>query len=342
MGEDKISISDQKQVHVEFNQEFDDVDLLSDAEKQALEADIDEGDGPAPDDDADDTAEAEEAKKQPAEDVENAAADAKAEKEAEDAAKAKEAEEKEAKEAEEAKEAKEAEDKDAKEDEPKDPDKPEKPQQAFADIGPPLTMRGLSEEELKAVQDGLAEAKKKFQEGEIDYEEYLDTRDNLNKRLWQHEFAADMTAESIDNRWEWEQETFLNAAENDWISNDDVVYAAFASTVNMILSTEQGQVMPGPQLLATAREEVAKRFSPSRPQERAKEEEETKSRNAMEGAKRKEAEKQPPETLGGKPAAEIDEGVGEFDWLDKLDGEEYEKAVVGLTEQQLKRYEASL
>ena len=55
MGEDKISISDKKQVHVEFNQEFDDVDLLSDAEKQALEADIDEGDGPAPDEDGDDT-----------------------------------------------------------------------------------------------------------------------------------------------------------------------------------------------------------------------------------------------------------------------------------------------
>jgi len=339
MGEEKISISDKKQVHVEFNQEFDDVDLLSDAEKEALEADIDEGDGPPPDDDADDKTAAEEAKQSASEDAKKAEADAKAEKEAEDAKKAKEAEEKEA---EEAKEADETKDKDGKEDEPKDLVKPEKPQQPFPDIGPPLTMRGLSEEELKSVQDGLAEAKKKFQEGEIDYDEYLDTRDNLNKRLWQHEFAADMTAESVGNRWEWEQETFLNAAENEWINNDDVVYAAFASTVNMILSTEEGQVMPGGQLLTTAREEVAKRFSPSQPQERAKEEEQTKKRKAMEGAKKKEAQKQPPETLGGKPAAEIDEGVGEFEWLDKLDGEEYEKAVVGLTEQQLKRYEASL
>ena len=39
---DKIEISDQKQVHVEFNQEFDDVDLLSDVEREALNSEIDD------------------------------------------------------------------------------------------------------------------------------------------------------------------------------------------------------------------------------------------------------------------------------------------------------------
>ena len=76
--------------------------------------------------------------------------------------------------------------------------------------------------------------------------------------------------------------------------------------------------------------------------ERADRQEEKKKQEALKAAKDKEAGKQPPETLGGKPTAEIDEGVGEFDWLDKLDGEAYEKGVTGLSEVQLKRYEASI
>ena len=97
-----------------------------------------------------------------------------------------------------------------------------------------------------------------------------------------------------------------------------------------------------PDLLAQAREEVAARFSPTQPAERADRQEEQKKQEALKAAKDKEAGKKPPETLGGKPAAEIDEGVGEFEWLDKLDGEAYEKGVTGLSEAQLKRYEASI
>lgn len=149
--------------------------------------------------------------------------------------------------------------------------------------------------------------------------------------------AKQFTTESVETRWEYEQETFLSSEANAWINDDDVVYAAFAATVNRIMATEDGAVMPGTDLLAKAREEVAARFSPTRPAEA----EEQKKKEALKAAKAKEAGKLPPETLGGKPTAEVDEGVGEFEWLDKLDGEAYEKAIINLTDAQRARYEAA-
>lgn len=314
MGEDKLTISDSKTIKapVEFNQDFDEVDLLSAAEKEALEADIDEGEGEPkakaeekPAAEAKPKAKAKEKKVEPAEaeaEEEEAEQEGQGEDEGQQAAVA----------------------------------------PALPDITPPTVLTGLSAEELKAVQDGLDDAKKKFSEGEIDYDEYLDARDELNQKLWAHNLAMQFSAESVDTRWEWEQETFLTAPENDWINNDDVVYPAFAATVNRIMSTDEGAVMPGPDLLAMAREEVAKRFSPAGQAARADQEETKRKQGAIKSAKKREASKTAPETLGGKPAAEIDEGVGEFEWLDKLDGEEYEKAVIGLSEAQRARYEASV
>lgn len=320
---DKIAISDKKAIRVDFDkpEEFDDVDLLSPEEKAALEEDVDL-DGPPADaieNDADTRAQARER-------AEKEAADAKAADEARKAEKAAEAE----KEAEPAA-------KDKKPEAAADPDTDKTPVKIVPDTAPPPIMRGLTEEERGAITKGLEKAKKDFQEGAIDYDEYLDARDELKQKLWQDDMAKQFTTESVETRWEYEQETFLSSEANAWINDDDVVYAAFAATVNRIMATEQGAVMPGTDLLAKAREEVAARFSPTRPAEA----EEQKKKEALKAAKAKEAGKLPPETLGGKPTAEIDEGVGEFEWLDKLDGEAYEKAIINLTDAQRARYEAA-
>lgn len=339
MGEDKISISDKGEKKVVFNEEFDDVDLLSPEEKAALAEDVDL-DGPAAKQNESDSY-TREADRQKAEDEAKAAAD-KAKADAEAKAKADE----EAKKAEE--DAKALADPE-KEKEAEDGDDDEKAKAAdkeaaklVPEVAPPTILTGLTEEQLKDVQDGLAKAKKDFQEGVIDYDEYLDQRDEYNQKIWQHNLAQQMSHESVDTRWEWEQETFLTDEANAWINDDDVVYRAFAGTVNSILSSEEGAAMPGPEILNKAREEVAKRFSPASQQERIVKEEESKKNKALKGAKAREASKMAPETLGGKPAAEIDDGVSEFEWLDKLDGEAYETAVSNLTEEQLKRYEASI
>lgn len=342
---DKIEISDKGETKVQFNEEFDDVDLLSDEEKAALAEDVDL-DGPKAEKADTDSHSREEARLKAEAEAKEAADQAKAEADAK--AKADE----EARKADEDKKAlQEAEATKKVEEEAKTPtDKTDddaaaaekEPAKIVPDTAPPTVLQGLTEEQLKGVQDGLAQAKKDFQEGVIDYDEYLDKRDEYNQQIWQHNLAQQMSSESVDTRWEWEQESFLTAEQNAWINDDEVVYRAFAATVNAILSTEEGSVMPGPDILAQAREEVASRFSPQGQQDRINQEEEAKKQKALDNAKKTEAAKQAPETLGGKPAAEIDEGVGEFDWLDKLDGEAYEQAVSNLTEAQLKRYEASV
>jgi hypothetical protein len=339
MGEEKIGISDQgKEVKVQFNTEFEDVDLLSDAEREALKADIDgEGDGTAgagqgDDAAADAKAAADKAAADKAEADEKAAADAKAaaddqaKKETADAEALKAKEEFEGETGKKATEEGKAGESEAK---------------LVPDTAPALLMQGLTEDDLKKVNDGLEDVKKKFSDGEIDYNEYLDARDAFNQQLWAHNLAMQVSSDSVDTKWEWEQETFLSDEKNDWINSDEVVYPAFAATVNRIMATEEGAVMPGPQLLAMAREEVAKRFSPAQQEQRVSAEEEKKKNDALQRAKDAEAGKQVPETLGGKPTAEIDDGVAEFEWLDKLEGEKYEQAVNNLTEQQLARYEAA-
>jgi hypothetical protein len=332
---DNIAISEQgKEVKVKFNTEFDDEDLLSEEEREALKADIEEDPDAAAAKETEDADAAAEAKAKADED----AKETKAKAEADERAKL-EAEEK-------AKAAGEpgtiAKKDDAAAAAAAAAKPAEEPAKIVTDMAPVPTLAGLNDEELKSVNDGLDKAKKDFQEGAIDYDEYLDLRDTFKEQLWAHNVATQFSAESVDTRWEWEQETFLTDEANDWIAGDDVVYSAFAATVNRIMSTEEGAVLPGPDLLAQAREEVASRFSPSHPKEVADQAEEEKKQAALKSAKKKEASKQAPETLAGKPAAEIDDGVGEFEWLDKLDGEAYEKAVEGLSDVQLARYESSI
>lgn len=332
MGENGISISDTKQVKVSV---FEDEDLISDEEKAAMAEDID-GD---PDNDkaavakaaADKEAQEEaDAKKEEDESklAEDAAAREKAEtdkKEADAAAAAI------AKTDEEAKAGSEAGSKDG-------ADKPI----VVPQTAPPVSMQTMSVEEIATVQTALEDAKKRFQDGEIDYEKYYEERNALDKQLWMNDVAVQMSVDGVESQWQWEQQSFLAADENKWINDDDVVYAALSATVNRIMSTPEGAVMPGTELLAQAREEVAARFSPTQAQDTETAAEKRAKEDALKRAKAKEAGKPIPETLGGAPAADLEEGSGEFDYLDKLDGEAYEKAVEGLSEVQLARYEGAV
>ena len=60
---------------------------------------------------------------------------------------------------------------------------------------------------------------------------------------------------------------------------------------------------------------------------------------ALKKTKAAQAGKPIPETLSQVPPADQEEGVGEFDYLDKLDGAAYEKAVESLSPAQLARYQ---
>jgi hypothetical protein len=344
MGEDAITQSDRKIVKVDV---FEDADLLSEEEKAAMADDSDEAAEEA-------KAQAEQAR------LDDEAAAKKADEEA--AKKGQEALDEKDKKVAEADAAIEAQKKADSEKAAKDAAAQAEADKKAADDGedgsedganagaevsvpttpPPVTMNVMSPEQVQEVKDGLVDAKKRFEDGEIDYDNYFEERLALERKLWANDIASQISSDGVENQWQWEQETFMNAAENSWIADDDVVYSAFAATVNNIMSTEEGAVMPGPQLLATAKERVAARFSPTLQQDAEAAAEDKAKKEAIKRAKKGQANKPIPDTLADIPAAEQDEGPGEFAYLDKLDGEAYEKAVEALSEAQLKRYENSI
>lgn len=327
MGEEGITISDKTQVKVDV---FEDEDLMSDEEKAALKEDI-EGDPDSKADanqndqketDAEKQAEIERADKEIA--AQKAEADAKTKTDGQDGAEGA-GDEKAA-----------AGSEDGSED-----DADADPPILVPQTPPPLSLAVMSAEEVADVEKSMADVKERFKNGEIDYDTWFEERIVLERKLWNNDMAMQLSTEGVENQWKWEQQSFLTSQENEWINADDVVYAAFAATVNRIMSTEEGAIMPGPDLLALAREQVAERFSPTKAEDTAAAVEKKEKAAALAGAKKGQAGKKLPDTLGGMPAAEAEEGVGEFDYLDKLDGEKFEQAVESLTEAQLARYEAT-
>ncbi len=336
---EKIAISDKKQVQVEF----EDVDLLSNEEREALELDIDM-DGPGETADAD--------------------AEAKAAAEADEAAKAAEADkaDKAAKAPEKPPDQKPVQTPDKTADPPPDDGQPPQPpasetppaegeseiEAPFIPPAPASTKNILSDEDLTKLEADMEANNQAFDNGELEWKDYLDRRDDLRDVKRAHETALENTGDGVQTQWEYEQDYYLSSPENAWILESGPRYAAFATAVNEIMSTDEGENMSGPQLLARAKAEVEKIFiapgSPEAADQAAREAEAEAAKKAanLKAAKDREAGRQAPETLGGKPAAEIDEGVSEFEWLDKLDGEKYEEAIENMTEAQLARYEASI
>jgi hypothetical protein len=330
MADDKIAISESKTVNVEF----EDVDLLSKEEREALELDVDL-DGPGEEGAATDEDEATKAAEKAA--AEKAAAPP--DEGSPPAAKIDEAA---------PVEKKIVEPPAAAADGQETPPAAEEPPVMEIPPAPLSTKNLLSEDDLKQLEFDIEANNKAFNDGEIEFQTYLDKRDDLRDTKKAHEQAEDNVGDGVQGQWEWEQNFFVQAPENAWIMDSAPKYAAFATAVNEIMSTEEGETMLGPELLTQARAEVEKLFiRPGSPEEQTlaaaqAKEDAKKTAAALKAAKDREAGKPPPETLGGKPAAAIDEGAGEFDWIDKLEGEKYEDAIENLSEAQLARYEAMI
>lgn len=322
MADEKIAISEQKVVNVEF----EDVDLLSKEEREALELDVDlDGPGEETKPSEDDKTAAEAAKTPAAEEtppvakIDEAPAEKKVEPPATPPADGQET-----------------------------PPAEETPPVMEIPPAPLSTKNLLSTEDLAKLESDIEANNKAFNDGEVEFQEYLDKRDDLRDTKKAHDQAEENAGDGVQNQWEWEQNYFVQSPENSWIMDNAPKYAAFATAVNEIMATDEGETMLGPEILTRARAEVEKLFvAPGSPQAQDQAAAQAaldakKGADALKAAKDREAGRQPPETLGGKPAAAIDEGAGEFDWVDKLDGEQYEDAIDKMTEAQLARYEGEI
>ena len=226
--------------------------------------------------------------------------------------------------------------------------------------------------ELDKLKTALDEAKKKFDDGEIDYAKLDEIKDAYNEMKWKADFAVESNKNMQEGRWEWEQERFLD--DNKDYRDNKTLNAAFVATVNAVIVTDEGKKMSDREVLVKAKEQIEAdllgikkpeeeeedefayldklegealqkaidKLSPEQSQRYKASSETEKKRKAIEAAKKAKGDRSKISAdIGGLPAAEENEDVSEFAYLDKLEGEAYQAAIDKLSPEQLRKYEDS-
>ena len=204
---------------------------------------------------------------------------------------------------------------------------------------PPVPLiKPVPEEEIKRLEDALAEAKQKFDDGDISYEELSQAQRALDKAQFKNEIAIESTQEAAQAAWHYEQKRFWHQhqawAQSPALSN------AMVAMVNTMIEAGEDAPLTHEQLLQEAKRRVIADFEAASFKVAGSE---TKGKSAAElvrEAKARGADRSNiPQDLREIPAADAPGDQDEFAWLDKLSGEAYERAVSKLTPEQLERYE---
>jgi hypothetical protein len=206
-------------------------------------------------------------------------------------------------------------------------------------------MKTIDADEFKKLEDAFEDAKKKFDDGDIDYAELDVAKDAFNEARWKKDFAEESNTSMRENRWQWEQDSFLNAEENNQYRDNETLSAAFIATVNKLIATDDGKAMTDRQVLEAAKDKVEKDLGGVRTkagggEETAAEKTARLKQEAVDKAKKKAGDKTKIQLdLTDVPAAEENVDTGEFDLVDNLEGEALQAAVDRMTPAQLERYE---
>ena len=252
---------------------------------------------------------------------------------------------------------KEDEPEDKKKDEPEDkkaddvkPDEPEvekpvekpKPVQSIP-IVPKFPQ--IAQETIDAAKQEMADLKEKVDAGEPVFEDWQAARDKYNSLITKKEIydesnkaAQEAVAEASKQGWVASQKAFLSLAENKVFSMEGNLakYGAFSAHVNSILSKKEDENLTDFEVLELAKERTLKDLgiksgAPTSDKEKEK---------ALAEAKKQHGDRSKiKEDIGSLPGAVEDvSDTNEFDWLDRLDGEAYQKAIDKLTPEQQDRY----
>jgi len=195
--------------------------------------------------------------------------------------------------------------------------------------------------DLDSLKTAFDDAKKKFDDGEIDYTKFDEAKDAYNEAKWKADFAKESNQNMSEGRWQWEQERFLD--DNKQYRDNKTLNVAFVATVNIIISTEEGKKLTDREVLVKAKEQVEADLGIVTPKPAAAAKTDKEKKEAIEAAKKANSDRSKiAADIGGLPAAEENEDVSdEFAYLDKLDGEAYQAAIDKLTPAQLQKYEDS-
>jgi hypothetical protein len=204
----------------------------------------------------------------------------------------------------------------------------------------------IEEEIPPALKEVRAEAKKKFDEGDLTSDEYEDERDRINRQIFKHNSARESAAKA-EIAWQKEQRFFLDAKpeylrtegdDEDTKENKSLLYGMLNQKVIQLSNDPKNAHMTGMQILVKADKAIAK-IKESLGLKKAQEPEKVIPISK---------EKKPPaplpgiKTLSNVPAAgKNDALLDSFAQLDKLKGEAYEDALERLDPKVRTAYENS-
>lgn len=179
------------------------------------------------------------------------------------------------------------------------------------------------------------ELRRKYNEGEIDQDDYDNQIDDIDARLYnlseryaeEHakitrlQVKAEIAQEQAVQRWQMEQQIFFSEHKN--YATDQRRMTLLRAELESMNGSKDIEGKTGLEILRLAESRVSEYLGEKKQQAK-----EAKPSNVKEF----------PKTLTNIPAAEEETERGEFDYLDKLNGEAYEKAFAKLTKEQIARY----
>lgn len=177
-------------------------------------------------------------------------------------------------------------------------------------------------------------------EAEIDFDEYKKQFQVIDREYMRSIAREENLRISTEDTWKSAQTDFFT--NNDYLKSNPVVYGAFAGEVNKLLADKAWSSKSGADILAKAKQVVDSAFGKPESSEKADVQvvEDKKKKTAIESAKKSGRSRPSPQTLRDIPASDINTDSA-FDYLDKLDGREYEKAIEKLTEAEMEAYAAA-
>jgi hypothetical protein len=179
----------------------------------------------------------------------------------------------------------------------------------------------------------LAELEKKFDNGDVDFDEYKSSLRALERQLVKAEVAEEYARQKAEDIWQSEQQAFFKS--NQYLKDNLIVMDAFAREVNKRLDDESWATKSGTEILKDAQSVIDKAFG--RQPSDAKGKTEDKGKDAVKKAKKAAAKSTNLSTLRGIPAAEQNKDT-KFAYLDNLTGMAYEQAVAKLSQEEMDAY----
>jgi hypothetical protein len=185
----------------------------------------------------------------------------------------------------------------------------------------------IPDNEFEAAQGALA---KQFEDGDLTTAQFMVQNGKLERAKIEGDIAFKQSEQSEGNLWQYQQDTWFAQLGNAVVRDDPRVWAAMQAQLETMYADPAKKGYSNLQFLEEAGVEVKRLFGLTVAPANAQVDKEPKKQAVIDAAL--------PATLSAIPAADANEEKAEFDYLDKMDGMDYEIAVARMTKEQKDRF----